>query len=482
MEGSQLLEVLKTLDEAERKALLLYAEAMISFGKKIQEDALSLLQIIMTSAPRFEAEKLQKEHIYAQIFPDTPWVSGKLEKVMVEANKLVRMFLLQKFYLKNLNAVQQQLDWAKVMAERGLVQQKQVFLQKLQHHPLVTHAPVSQEEAYEQFLIEMAVVHTETEHNNMKGDLNIPKALKAFDIYSHLVRLELLNNYLLQQKVINLTIPQSVELAIESVAISTEYSAQTPILQVFEKIFRLLQKDIPQIEDFTQMAELLAQNENHIAPDLLKQSFTYLRNLCTILINAGATQLLPAYHQLQRDNLERGYLYYEGNKLSASAYISVALGAIRAHNFEWAATFIEDHKGRVIGDNKTFDLYHLNKAQYLFAIGQYEAALDIIPPTFEYLNYTLIAKRLEIKALYELRSDLFQYKLGAFKVYITRASQKHLSSALRGPNSEFVNILLQIQNSKPGDPMRSRRIQQRIQQKTQAAERDWLWEKAANLK
>ncbi len=482
MEGSHLLEVLKTLDDAERKALLPYAEAMTSFGKKIQEDALALLRIVMASAPPFEAKNLKKEHIYEQIFPNSPWVSGKLEKVMVEANKLVRMFLLQKFYLKDLNPVQQQLDWAKVMAERGLTQQRQVLLQKLQNHPLLSHAPASQEEAYEQFLIEMAAVHSETEHNNMKSDLNIPRALRAFDIYSHLVRLELLNNYLLQQKVINLTIPQSVELAIDSISVSAEYASQTPILQVLEKIFRLLQKDIPQIEDFTQMAALLAQNEHNIAPDLLKQSFTYLRNLCTILINAGATQLLPAYHQLQRDNLERGYLYYEGDKLSASAYISVALGAIRAQNFEWAAAFIENHKGRVIGDNKSFDLYHLNKAQYLFAVGQYEAALDIIPPTFEYLNYTLIAKRLEIKALYELRSDLFQYKLGAFKVYITRASQKLMSSALRGPNSEFVNILLQIQNSKPGDPMRSRKIQQRIQQKNQAAERDWLWEKAACLK
>jgi hypothetical protein len=67
----------------------------------------------------------------------------------------------------------------------------------------------------------------------------------------------------------------------------------------------------------------------------------------------------------------------------------------------------------------------------------------------------LTAKRLEIKAYYELQDDLLSYKLDAFKVFLSRTSPKLLSDFQRKIHVEFVNLLIQICQSAPGDHKRS---------------------------
>ncbi len=44
------------------------------------------------------------------------------------------------------------------------------------------------------------------------------------------------------------------------------------------------------------------------------------------------------------------------------------------------------------------------------------------------MNYLFFGKRLELKALYELRSDLLDFKLDAFKMFLSRTSPKLLST------------------------------------------------------
>ncbi len=75
------------------------------------------------------------------------------------------------------------------------------------------------------------------------------------------------------------------------------------------------------------MTDLLLTHENEIEPDLLQQFYTYIRNFCVLLINAGSSDIAPMLHHLHEDTA-RGYLYHEG-KLTASAYISVATAALR---------------------------------------------------------------------------------------------------------------------------------------------------------
>lgn len=481
MEGSYLVELFKTLRPDERAAFEQFAVIQLSAGKKGQLQTLALLKILLEAHPDFPPGALTKVQVYALLFPGTPPTDGKLEKLMVEANKVLRRFLLSRFYLEEVNDVRRQLDWIAVLKSRQLGDWEQQALAKLNkaQRQNASHKP---DDYRDRLQSEWAVFKYETDHNRLKGDLNVPRTLQALDIYYHLMRLDLLNQYLLQQKVTNLDIPASIADAMKAPPVPERYLEASPVLHIAFKINSLLNQDPPLLADFQALAALLRSHETQIDPAVLKEFYTYLRNFCAFLINAGADTLLPLYHQLQVDNLERGYLYYDGDKISASAYLSVATGAIRCGNFDWALAFIEAHKGRVIGDNDRFDLYQLNRANCLFAVGEYARALDLLPPAFEYLDYTLIGKRLELKILYELGSELLPYKAGAFKIFITRASQKFMPPSLRRPNGDFVNLLLQIIRSRPGDPNRGERLSRRILARPHTAERDWLLEKAARLR
>lgn len=145
-------------------------------------------------------------------------------------------------------------------------------------------------------------------------------------------------------------------------------------------------------------------------------------------------------HELYKDNLVRGYLHYEG-KLHPSRYIAVSSHAIRVKDFDWALEFIEKYKNELIGENETRDIYRMNLANYLFAVGRFDECLDNIPSSSPFLDYMLKGKRLELKALYELRSDLLSYKLDAFKMFLSRTSQKLLSEQQRRIHGDFANFL-----------------------------------------
>jgi hypothetical protein len=169
------------------------------------------------------------------------------------------------------------------------------------------------------------------------------------------------------------------------------------------------------------------------------------------------------------------------NKILSNTFLNIVNVGLITHQFDWVQDFLTTHRNRILGDNETGDFYKLNRAAYLFATGQFETALETLPQSFPNIIYHLIARRLEIKIYYELQSDLLEFKLDAFKMYISRASRKFLSKELRERNADFANLLTQIIQSKPGDPNRKPRLLKRIGERVRAAERDWLIEKVNKM-
>ena len=156
--------------------------------------------------------------------------------------------------------------------------------------------------------------------------------------------------------------------------------------------------------------------------------------------------------------------------------------AVRVKEVDWALLFIENFQNDILGENETQDIYRFNMALYLFGVGRYSECLDFIPATSPFVDYLLQAKRLELKAHYELKSDLLSYKLDAFRMFLSRTSQKLISDQQKNLNVEFVNLLTQLSTSIPGDLKRAERMIQRVQEKKQSFEWRWLLEKAKAIK
>ncbi|MFN8304087.1 MAG: hypothetical protein U0U46_16485 [Saprospiraceae bacterium] len=479
MENAYLLELLKTLDEDERNELTLFVGSAYFNRGKFAASAPELLRMILDAGPDFSKVFPEKRVVYERLFPGQAFVEGKLEKVMAELNKLVRTFLQLVHYQREENVFQQNFDLAVILRQRGLTgRYKQVVARLEKHQEQI--ARQSDRFFYHQLLLETEKHEWQNTFNQNKGDVNLSKAVESLDMFAFTHRIELLNRFLLQQKVANLDTPASIQLALEESRPPARYFDGNVVLQINYKIFSLLRQQEPTPTAFQELVDLLNVHEKTIEPGLLKHFYTYARNFCVLLINSGVDELAPMLHHLQKDNLARGYLYYEG-KLSPTAYMSVTAAAIRVKKYDWALEFIEKHKGRIIGDNETHDFYRLNRAVCLFALGRFEEALATMPETSPSVGYLLILRRLELKILYETRSDLLPYKIDAFKMFLSRASNKFLARALREYQNNFVNFLYQLTHSIPGDKKRSERLVRRISARKFVSEREWLLDKARQL-
>ena len=482
MEQSQLIELISTLNTEEKEHIRQFAVIPFINSGKMKAFVLPLLDICLNHSDNGLPQSLAKQTVFALLFPRQEFIDGKLEKVMVEAHKVVRTVLLLLYYLREDNEFQQGFDYSQIVRIRGLSIRYQHLLMRLKK---------KQEDGqrknanyfHQQFQLENAIHDEESLHNQKKGDLNIPNVLYTLQLHGHLNRLALLNRFLLQRKVAKLDIPETLKPILEENALSDMYLEQSPALKINHAIFYLLNKERPESSDIRLLLDLLRQQEQYLDRESLQEFYTYLRNLCILVLSADIEKIEIEFtlHELYKDNLKKGYLHNEG-KLLPSRYWAVSSNAVRVKEFDWALEFIEKYKFEVIGENENQDIYRLNLANYLFGVGAFSECLDNIPPSSPFVDYLLTGKRLEIKAYYELQSDLLSFKLEAFKVFLSRTSPKLLSETQRQIHSDFANLLHQILNSLPGDPKRSNLLVSRIQEKKQSAEWRWLLEKAKELK
>lgn len=226
----------------------------------------------------------------------------------------------------------------------------------------------------------------------------------------------------------------------------------------------ILKSDLPSVEAFQSLMQLLNKHENVLSFQTLSEFYAYLRSACTLLINGGYINFTPVLHQIHQGNLAQGLFFING-EISPNVYINLVQTALRAKDVAWATAFTEQYQNKIIGGDEGRFFYRFNLAHCLFAQGDFNAALSQIPVAFTNSHYHHIIRRLEIKIYYELRSELFVYKLDAFRKFVERTAPKTIAANLRKMDLNFFNILNQLSRvSKKGKAV-AERLVERIEHK-----------------
>ena len=438
----------------------------------------TLFEVMQKALVSGDLETLQKDTLYGLVFPDRPWIRNKLEKLASDLNKMLRMFLLTQRYLNPENELNQQLDWLKELRAKGLATRHQHVLDKAKKEIEIKNI-----ESLEQYYYRQQLAQEEYEWRslyNTKGDMKLPELIGHVDDYYYVYRTELMNRLLLQHRHSNLE--AHVIAMIQKPWIVPEAQLNNSvILRITWSIHLLLKDENPSIEAFQDLLSYLKSQESILIPWEIKAFYTYLRSLCSIFIDHGHDAFFFVLHELQKDNLDRGYFYFE-DKIFPHSCLSITQIAIVVGAIEWGKQFVEAHKNRIFGDGEEREYYKLNLAICYFAEKEYDAALETMLLHTPFSTYHLMARRLELKCYFELRSDLLPYKIDAFSMFIRRAGQRVYSKDTEELNLNFVNALRQIHLSTDiSDPTRSQRLTKRINAKKMIAERKWLLEKAAEL-
>lgn len=448
------------------------SSGLFNRSKHIAEIA-QLYQIILDAAPGFSEDLLSKELVCFQIFGEPNIVPGRLEKVVAGLNKYLRSFLLIQQYCSESNEDVQQIDWARWLRTNGFAEPAQKVILKLKSKK-DTEKAESLEQYYTKLLIAEEGHEWESTHNQAKGDLDIPKLLFSLDQYYHNYRAELQNRYRLQQK--------ATQLPDLALAEATLKSAQEEsiLLQITQKIGHLLAMELPSAEEFKELMQLLYSKAGGLSLPTLAQFYGYLRSAFTLFIDAGHLNLIPLFHEVHKDNLERGYFFVHG-KISMHSYLNLVRVAIKAQEYKWAKKFTEDYKDLIIGGDEGRFFYKLNITECFFAEGRFEEAIDHLPDVSSNTHFHHMVRHLELKIYYELHSDLLLYKIDAFRKYTERTMHKTISSNLWAMELNFLNILIQLNQSPLKNKARSARLIARIESKKALADRAWLLEKAREL-
>lgn len=479
MTDSKLIEMLKVLTAEEREEFGLFIASPYFNRGAYATELNSLYAFIMATAPDFQMGQHSKQVAHAGIFAEKPYSEARIDRMMFEIHKLAKDFLLTRHYNRPANEPHQLLDWTTVLRAKGLVNRVAKEFEKIKDLQ-IGFGNASPETYLTQYRAAFEEHQWQNMFNKVKGDVGLPEVLERLDLFYHANRLELLNRFLLQQKVSTLETPEFIVGALQSSSPAAGFETTSPLLLITWKIHTLLRKERAEIPDFQELMGLLQQHEADIEPETLAQFYAYLRNLCTLLIDAGHTEFDLLLHTLQQDNLARGYFYNAG-KISPYACLSIVQQALRAGNIPWAYHFIETHKDDIPGENDTRDFYRMNVALCLFAEKRFQEALEMIPFGSSYSFYHLMARRLELKIYYELHSAVLDSKVDAFKVFVSRVGRKSLSADLSELLTNFGNFVSQLSKSVPGDKKRSEQLGKRIREKKLVGERAWLLEKAREL-
>lgn len=481
MKESNLVELFKTLNTKELKEFSLFLNSPYFDRGKYRKEVKIMFEVLAKHASSgWETADLTKEKVYKKVFPSASFVEGRLEKVMVEYSKSLRNFLLVQRYLGEENQNNAQADFAGILQNRQLFQRaKQVawlLLDELKKHEK------KDMNSYDLLRKTSYICHEiEAYKNTWREDLNIGQTLRYLDFHYSSARLRLLNHYLLVADVAQVDAGVNIDKEIITNKYIKIFEEESPSIYIAQKIFEFQIQPQQSPDTLKFLVNLVHKHEGKLNIEEIQMFFALIRSFYAKFSRGGRNDLNSDFYQILRDNLSKGYFYYN-NQIPAGSFWNITHYALKEGDIEWAYQFIISHKNRIVGDNSSHDYYYFNLANYFFFIGEYQKSLDNIPDFFSNIIYYSLSRGLEILNYYELNSDLLYPKLDAFKMYLNRGRRTLLSEEVYEQNNNFVNLLYQIIKSKPGDTTRKDVLLKRIEEKKQLVHKDWLIAKVKELK
>ncbi|MBU6342622.1 MAG: hypothetical protein KGS48_14095 [Bacteroidetes bacterium] len=478
MINSNLLEILQTFSKDQLCSFQEYFTWLMRDQAFERNEALQLLEIIIDYYPNLQHEGLQKEAVFAQMFPQKAFVERKIDKIMVNLSKGLRSFQLHQHYLQPENEFHQLLDILQVYKAKGMVARYQQGFKQLEAY-MKENQKQSLKAVFEFYQFQYEKLDWNSLNNNQRSDLDLPGIIQSFEDYHQINLHDFLNRYLLQQKLVKLSPPPFLETLLSD-AFQQKTIEKPALLFVYQYILKLLYKTDIKVEEFNFILNYLKENESLFDEHTLQSFYTYLRNICIILINNGHAQFTYTMFRLLKTNVELGHIFYKG-KITSSAFVNAVTMALQVKETAWAYHFLENYKDVMLGESPDRAYYRLCRSNYYFAMQDYERATEQLPLSMPEVKFTLIARRLELKAYYELKSNLTGFKIETFRIFVLRLPQKNLPPDTVAFNANFTSILSQLLNSRQGDRDRGIKLLQRISEKRFISEREWLIEKACAL-
>ncbi len=482
MENSKLLETLSAFTAEELQDLKLFLHSPYFQKGGISEDEIKLFAYLQKQHPRFDKKAIDKQKVFAVLYPDTKLIKGKLEKKMSALFHHIQRYIIQRTWEGREQPVRKLLLLSHFYQERKTPRLYRLIIEKIRK-ALQANPQKDKIHYLNEFIVQSEISEHQSLNTTRKEDLNLPTTLRSLDIFYLAKKLEYSCGLLSTNKSHRLKEIQG-DLSwlgnIDTAWPQQDY-LEIPLIKTYFKAFSFLQN-----RDDTQAHQdlllLLKEHKAALSKDDLKALRTLCRNFSIYQHNQGNKEYLKRTVLLYQEDLKDGLLYHQNGLLPSTIRNMVSLG-LKQKQYDWVYQLLEDHKDRIVGTQYPKEVYQFNLAHYFFELQDYEQTLNHLADHYEDLYYQIAARRLEIKVHFEEDSPLLESKMDAFKVFIYRLAKEKLPELPRRGNKNFFNALRQIINpATEVNLQRAERLIIKIQQQQIIVEKEWLLEKIEGLK
>lgn len=258
-----------------------------------------------------------------------------------------------------------------------------------------------------------------------------------------------------------------------------EFLRNVPIVSVLLSIYHTL-VDYENEEHYYNLKSLLEKYAGYFTKEDTKKFYESAINYVIDRINDPGSNFLNELFILYKSYLNKGFITID-DKINPYTFKNIVTTGLRLQEYEWVSYFIEEYK-QYLPESFRDNVYSYHKAQLYFYTKDYGKMLQLLQ-TIEYedLSYNLGAKSMLLAAYYETDEiEPLLSLLDSFKVFLNRQKKKIPSSTLNNYSNllKFTRKLLRIDR---GDKAAIEAIKNEMNATKGIASANWLKEKVDEL-
>ena len=460
MHDTKLIRTLRTLDSREMTMLSQFYQAPVfNPGVKAKE----LLDYLMKYKPAFSSRKLEKEKVYQKIFGDADYDDVKMRLLISDALKAVHQFISVSRMMND------QLSTEMLLLDHFFRSENDDYtLKRFEEFEKKLHALPYRDQKFYYFNYRLEELKNNY-FTRRSIDYDLAPLFRSLEGFYFLNKLKLICARLSHNYIFRKEDHEAFVSEIEMSLRQGQFSGNQTIV-AYSYCVLLLTAEKPEAW-FTKLYDLLDSSSAEINPPDNIIFHKVMENYCIRLINQGEEQYYDQLYQL----FERRLM--QATEISSSEVKSFTTLCLRMNRPEMVLRFINEKKHQFIPAEIREDAYNYSMAVYWFYMKDYSRVLHLLQEV-EYLSvfYKIGSKKLLIETYFELSEwDSLDSAMNAFRVFIYR--NKEISDLHKKNNSNFINFLYKLLNSRSSDSTRLKKMQHQLKKEQYVSERRWLMEK-----
>ncbi|MCP4439592.1 MAG: hypothetical protein GY810_11675 [Aureispira sp.] len=463
MRSSKLARLFFSLSKLEHRALKKFVRSPY-YNKR--GDVVSLFDYLVKIDPS-DYKSLQKEVVYAKVFPKEKYNSDKFDYAMSFLLKSIEQFLIEQRTSRD--ALKVQIAMVQEYRRLGLPKHFAKAFRYAQKKHLEQPYRDTRFHRYD-FRLEVEQYEFESEQQR-----SVPTNLQT------------LNNKLDLQYIAQKLRHSCLSLAHQSVY-KTEYDTglldmvflyieQTPKMLEYPAIslYYYYYKAVtsPEKEAFYQKFKpILFAETDRFAHAEMRDLYLLAINYCVKKSNEGQQQYYQELFDLFRVGIEKNILMDNDGRLHHFTFKNAVRMAVRLKELDWASNFVEDYEAYI--DPLHQDAYvNYAKAEILVAKKEYQTALVLLQQIdYKDLQLNLGAKMMLLKIYYALDEyDVLESFLSSFQTFIRR---KDVLGYHRENYKNIIKFTQKVLTISPYNKKAQDQLREQIETTKPLTEKAWL--------